>query len=279
MNNNLRFIFSLITLCFFSACQKEKAFSAGTGGNTDIASCMITGETNDLSLTDGNQFTLAYDANGLLTSVTGTNSGTPTETVAITPQEIVRTLSDYSETFDFTKNIFTGKPDAYSYSNTMNANSRTAKITYNGNQLTQVKSFDASNTLLNTVDLSYDGNENVKAITLTNGAAGSQPLSYTATSYDNNNSPYFGQNGSSLLLYNWDFYTVPDYTYIFQHLSRHNILGWGLSSNGAVETAAYTYTYNDKNYPTSISETVDNSNNGTVYPQVNIQWSYTYQCK
>ena len=279
---NSRSILCLSILCLFTACKKDPDFKPdSSGGNTNVAACQITLDQNDQNTSFGNQFTFSYDANFQVTQVVAQLSGAAFGTIDVTGTTTTRTYSGETETFDFSKNIFTGQPDSYTYSSTdPNQAGFSEKLTYDNNgKVIKAEKFDANNALQTTLDLTYNDNENLTAITITAAADGSTPLTFTATGYGTRNSPFYGQSGAQCLFYYGD-YGNTDYTNLFLHLSRHNITGWSLTFTGGSETSVYNYnTFNDQDYPTSVTETITNVSTNNPQSTSDVEFTYTYDCK
>ena len=272
MKNGFHFLIFLSALCLTAACKKEGAFSAGSGINND-STCLVSFDSSDQFSTHGNGFLLTYDGNDHLLSGTVDSLGIVVGSFDVTSQQIVRRIGLLTETFQFTKSIFGGNPDSYTYTNSGDATlNRTVHLTYNSKG--QVSTVSGSTVAA--LAFTYDEDDDLTSIVI---GGGGSTTTYTSTGYDNKNSPFYGQSGAALLFYNWDYTTV-SYTDLFRRLSRHNITGWNLTYPTGSTNASYDYTYdNTNNLPTAVTQSTQSSDNGTTYPITYAHWFFGYDCK
>jgi hypothetical protein len=288
---NIVYLFSAFAIISFSSCSKSGTSPTKQTGTT-TATAMYPAS---YSLSQGGStvtFQFSYDGNNNITKYT--NGGSNETDVDL--HTVVRTVSSGTDVFITTYayagasnapvDIYTTIPTTLSISlyhkDLQSGGSTTSPngawlFTGGGNTLTQEATSDQGGKNLN---FAYDANGNLKTVSFVSlsGAQAGIPYSIlTVTSLDNKPSPFSAVKGYNIISYPQAYLAEYALAFCKNNPTQMVLSQYDVSTKTyiPVEQDDFTYLYNDKGYPTSI--TVNISYPGP--PETHFTETYTYTYK
>jgi hypothetical protein len=286
------YLFATLAFIAFGSCKKSGTSPSKKNGSTvsmhPVSSTFI--QTGSVLGT----YTYTYDSNNNFTKmVNGTNTyeidvdpHTVTQTSITSETDVINTYA-YSAGSNLPVDIYTTIPGQLSISTTSKDNLSGKSTSYKGylwdmaaGKDNTVASMATSDNGGQTIDFTYDANDNLKTIAwtaLSGPQAGKVASTLTVTALDDKHSPFSAVAGYNVFSYTEAMYPS-DYALAFcknnpiQMIYRQ--FDYDTAQLDINEQDDFTYTYNAQGYPTSVTVKV-------TYPADNlvINKSYTYTYK
>jgi hypothetical protein len=271
------FRLTALSALFFCACGKPAPAPTTPG----TASCLPLTESTNFNA-GYTTYTYSYNPDATLASVSypPVNVAIGYSSTSLTKPASVRAgLTDSVNTY-YNANIFTGLPTGASQWITLDGITQSDYWNY-------TFAYDAKSRLVQVLETTphiatdweykltifYNDQDNVTSLKYESTTGPNASTVITATGYDDKPSPYTGIKNWQLYMHaGWDNY---DPGPIFEALSKNNLLGFD-SSGDPDRIRTITYTYNDKGFPLSRTNTNKKLSDGSTYSFVE---TYTYQCQ